>query len=92
MKLIKFLILGVSVLIVIHCREESPVKAADLVLINGNIVTVDKNNPRAEALAVKGDTIVAIGSYGDNCVPFDCQGFGPRIVFIHSHNISINEN
>ena len=63
MKLIKFLILGVSVLIVIHCREESPVKAADLVLINGNIVTVDKNNPRAEALAVKGDTIVAVGSY-----------------------------
>jgi predicted amidohydrolase YtcJ len=62
MKLIKFIFIGVVVLGVIHCRDESPVKAADLVLINGNIVTVDKNNPRAEALAVKGDTIVAVGS------------------------------
>jgi len=63
MKLLKSLFIGVFVLGVIHCRDKSPVKAADLVLINGNIVTVNKNNPRAEALAVKGDTIVAVGSY-----------------------------
>jgi len=62
MKLIKFVFIGVFVSGVIHCRVESPVKAADLVLINGNIVTVDKDNPRAEALAVNGDTIVAVGS------------------------------
>jgi predicted amidohydrolase YtcJ len=62
MKSIKFIFIGLFVLGVIHCRDESAVKAADLVLINGNIVTMDKNNPRAEALAVKGDTIVAVGS------------------------------
>jgi len=62
MKLIKFIFIGVFVLGVIYCRNESPVKAADLVLINGNIVTIDENNPRAEALAVKSDTIVAVGS------------------------------
>ena len=62
MKLIKVLFLSVCVLGVIHCRDESPVKIADLVLINGNIVTVDENNPRADALAVKGDTIVAVAS------------------------------
>jgi predicted amidohydrolase YtcJ len=49
----------------IQCRKESPVEAADLVLLNGNIVTVDNGNPRAEALAVKGDTIAAVGSYED---------------------------
>jgi predicted amidohydrolase YtcJ len=38
------------------------VKPADLVLINGKIVTVDEKNPEARALAVSGDTIVAIGS------------------------------
>jgi len=65
MKLIKFIFIGLFVLGVIHCRDESAVKAADLVLINGNIVTIDENNPRAEALAVKGDTIVAVGSYKD---------------------------
>lgn len=62
MKLIKLIFIGAVVLSGIHCRNESPVTAADLVLINGNIVTMDKNNPRAEALAVKGETIVAVGS------------------------------
>jgi predicted amidohydrolase YtcJ len=63
MKLIKLVFIGVFVLAGIHCRNKSPDKTADLVLMNGNIVTVDKSNPRAEALAVKGDTIVAVGSY-----------------------------
>ncbi|HDZ38575.1 MAG TPA: hypothetical protein ENH62_09865, partial [Marinobacter sp.] len=62
MKLIKFLVLGVFLLAAVQCRNQQPVEAADLVLMNGKIVTVDKNNPRAEALAVKGDTIVAVGS------------------------------
>jgi predicted amidohydrolase YtcJ len=62
MKSIKFVFLGVFVLGVILCGNEQPVKPADLVLINGKIVTVDRNNPRAEALAVRGETIVAVGS------------------------------
>jgi predicted amidohydrolase YtcJ len=35
---------------------------ADLVLRNGKVVTVDSTRPRAEALAVRGDRIVAVGS------------------------------
>ena len=35
---------------------------ADLVLLNGVIWTVDDDNPRAEAVAVSGDTIVYVGS------------------------------
>jgi predicted amidohydrolase YtcJ len=35
---------------------------ADLVLRNGNVVTVDQRNPAAEALVVAGDRIVAVGS------------------------------
>lgn len=37
-------------------------KSADLVLQNGRIVTVDSSNPEAEALAVAGDRILAVGS------------------------------
>jgi predicted amidohydrolase YtcJ len=37
-------------------------QAADLVLTNGKIVTVDENLPEAEALAVSGDRILAVGS------------------------------
>ena len=62
MKLIRFIFLSVFVLGVIHCRHEPPVEAADLVLINGKIVTVDKSNPRAEALAIRGNIIIAVGS------------------------------
>ena len=35
---------------------------ADLILINGKIVTVDEENPEVEALAVKADTIMALGT------------------------------
>jgi predicted amidohydrolase YtcJ len=35
---------------------------ADLVLLNGKIVTMDKDNPIAEALAVKGNKILAVGN------------------------------
>lgn len=34
----------------------------DLAFINGAVYTMDKNNPKAEALAVKGQRIVAVGS------------------------------
>ncbi|HET9948652.1 MAG TPA: amidohydrolase [Longimicrobiales bacterium] len=37
-------------------------QAADLVLRNGKIVTVDAARPEAQALAVRGDRIVAVGS------------------------------
>ncbi len=35
---------------------------ADLVLTNGQIVTLDQNMPQAEALAITGDRITAVGS------------------------------
>jgi len=41
---------------------QQPVSPADLVLRNGKIVTVDDERPEAQALAVRGDTIAAVGS------------------------------
>ena len=43
------------------CRPE-PEIAADLVLLDGKVVTVDDNVPDGEAIAMKGDTILAVGS------------------------------
>jgi len=37
-------------------------KKADLVLMNGKIVTVDEAKPEVQALAVSGDRIIAVGS------------------------------
>jgi len=44
---------------VISCKKPVP---ADLVLQNGRIFTVDRNNPLAEAVAVTGNRIAAVGS------------------------------
>src|SRR6476620_8639310 len=42
--------------------SSSTIASADLVLQNGNIYTVNDRQPRAEAVAVKGDRIVFVGS------------------------------
>jgi len=43
------------------CTGETP-EPADLVLLNATILTMDQDLPRAEALAVRGDRIVAVGT------------------------------
>ncbi|HUG40752.1 MAG TPA: amidohydrolase [Longimicrobiales bacterium] len=42
-----------------------PAEAADLVLVNGRVVTVDSSRPEAEAVAIRGDRIVRVGSDDD---------------------------
>lgn len=37
-------------------------EAADLVIINGQVFTVDDKNPAAEALAVRGEKIISVGT------------------------------
>ncbi len=59
----KFFFLIMSILIIglsISGLQKS--KKADLVLMNGKIVTVDDAIPEVQALAVSGDRIVAVGS------------------------------
>lgn len=56
------LCLAVSGLFFTCAQKKEP---ADLVLMNGKILTVDEAKPEAEALAVRGDTIVAVGSTKD---------------------------
>jgi predicted amidohydrolase YtcJ len=43
-------------------QPPAPARPADLVLRGGKIVTVDEARPVAQAIAVNGDTIVALGS------------------------------
>ena len=33
----------------------------DIPLYNGNIITMDENNPKAGAVAIKGNKIIAVG-------------------------------
>jgi predicted amidohydrolase YtcJ len=45
--------------------RRQPVSLADLVLTNGRIVTVGDKQPEAQAIAIAGDRIVALGSSSD---------------------------
>ncbi|HJZ80411.1 MAG TPA: amidohydrolase family protein, partial [Pyrinomonadaceae bacterium] len=43
-------------------HADEPAIRADLVIVNAKVHTMDRNQPAAEALAIKGNRIVAIGS------------------------------
>jgi predicted amidohydrolase YtcJ len=45
------------------CGRES--ESADMVLLNGKVVTMDEGQPVTEALAIRGDSIVSVGSNVD---------------------------
>ena len=55
-------ILCITILSIFGCSGD---RAADLVVQNGNIYTVDVNSPKASAVAVKGGRIIAVGSNPD---------------------------
>jgi len=43
----------------ISCKQT---EKADMVIINGKVLTIDKDNPYAEAVAIKGEVIIAVGT------------------------------
>lgn len=65
---------------------------ADIVFINGNFATVEEAAPNAQAVAVKGDTIMAVGSndeiqelIGDSTEVVDLRGSFAMPGFVESH-------
>ncbi len=64
LRVVGSLFLPLMSILAVACGAE-PEIAADLVLINGKVVTVDDNVPAGEAIAMKGDTIIAVGSDRD---------------------------
>lgn len=61
-KLLAIIIVAYLLLIIGGCRKPYTGPPADLVIKNAKIVTIDKKNPRAEAVAVKGEFIIAVTS------------------------------
>jgi len=48
-----------TMLISTECNQK---ETADMIIINGKVLTIDKENPVAEAIAIKGETIMAVGT------------------------------
>jgi predicted amidohydrolase YtcJ len=58
----KKIIISLSVFIMSTTGSFAQMEKADLVIINGKILTIDKNIPKAQAVAIKGEKIIAVGS------------------------------
>lgn len=73
-------------------NQSSGHRVADLVLTNGNVITVDGDTPNAAAVAVIGDRIAAVGSasdiaayIGDDTEVIDLEGKTAIPGFIEGH-------
>ncbi len=93
------IVVGLAVLalgVVVACGPM--VDPADLVLQNGKVVTVDDDNPEAQAVAVRGDSIVAVGTNDQiaayvgpdtEVIDLDGQLATPGFIEGHGHFMSI---
>ncbi|MDH3732806.1 MAG: amidohydrolase [Gemmatimonadota bacterium] len=63
--------------VVAACGRATPDNPADLILLNGNVHTMDEARPTAEAIAIRGEHIVAVGSNGDATA---LQGTDTRVI------------
>ncbi len=68
------------------------INAADVIYFNGTILTMERDRPTAEAIAIKGDEILAVGNEadvmdfkGDGTKLIDLQGLTLTPGFIDSH-------
>ncbi len=86
-----------TLLLCLGCSNE---ESARLVLTNGKIVTVDSSQPHVEALAIRGDTIVAIGTareistyIGERTHVLDLEGqlAIPGFIEGHGHFLGLGE-
>ena len=80
--------------------HQPPVAPADLVLTNGRVVTVDDAVPEAQAIAIRGDRIAALGSavdirryVGASTQVVDLQGqlAIPGFIDGHAHFMGVGE-
>ena len=53
---------SLSMILLLACESGYTGPPADLVVMNAKVVTIDRDNPRAEAVAVIGEEIVAVTS------------------------------
>ncbi|MBU0559619.1 MAG: amidohydrolase [Bacteroidetes bacterium] len=85
--------------LLLSCSPEE--EKADLILVNGNIITVDDQLPEAQAIAVKEDKILAVGNNeeikkfaGDNTQTINLAGklVIPGFIESHAHFIGLGKS
>ena len=97
MKMFLVALISCVVLVTISCRSKSRPEDVDLILHNGTVWTVNPSQPWAEALAIKGEKIAAVGTSkeilklrGDGTESIDLKGAFVLPGFIDSHTHFLN--
>ena len=80
----KVLLTVLSILLLNFAPTTKVVDPADLVFINGNIYTVNSKQPHAEAIAVKGDRILFVGT---NAAAKQYQAASTRVIDLHGATV-----
>ena len=87
---------GIGLASAANGQERPPTGHADLIITGGRVLTMDPENPVAEAVAVRGDRILAVGSSDDidnlagtGTQRIDARGMTvtPGFIDAHSHPI-----
>lgn len=87
--------------LVAGCSSQPQVEPASLVLRNGNIVTVEASQPKVQALAVRGDRIVALGTNDEiqpyvgpetNVIDLAGQTAVPGFIESHGHFMGLGQS
>lgn len=90
---LNYLFIG-ALTIIGACQGDKPPQIADLILLNGNVVTVDPDNPNAAGIAIKDGIIIAVGSanevesyHGEQTEIVDLEGKTavPGLIDAHMH-------
>lgn len=88
------ILIFLSFLLSARHAEKQSFEYASLILFNGNIITIDPNTPKADAIAIKEDKILAVGKNneiekykGDKTKIIDLQGktMLPGLIDAHMH-------
>jgi predicted amidohydrolase YtcJ len=84
MKISALAFVALIIAAVVHLQSSRPVEAADIIFKNGNVYTVNEQQPKAEAVAVKGDRIIFVGSNSD---AQKYIGRNTRILDLHGNTV-----
>lgn len=103
-KIIIIFSLGFLLLIILassFAREKGNQEVANIILYNGNIITMEPDMPKASAIAIKGDKILKVGSNDEikkfiapGCKTIDLNGKTviPGLIDAHLHFLSIGQS
>jgi predicted amidohydrolase YtcJ len=100
MKKLLLILLALTIAASVFMTIASRKRSVDLMIINANVYTVDRNDTRAEAIAIRGSRIVAVGTTQDiqnqytsqNVIDAEGATIVPGLIDAHAHVMGLGQS